>query len=235
MKKRHFVILIIAAVAAIVIMVFIYSGKIWPNDLFISRYSIRGIDVSNHQGKIDWTEVAGHKKIIFAYMKATEGSDYRDKYFEANWAAVSQTRLYKGAYHFFSESDSGYAQAMNFIETVPAESGCLPPVVDIEESRLDRETFRKELDDFLSLVEMAYGQKPIIYVSNLTYEKYIKGAYHANPVWIRGVVVPPGLRDGRKWLLWQYSNRGNIDGIGEFTDLNVFQGEMSDFAALLSE
>ncbi|EKR19417.1 glycosyl hydrolase family 25 domain protein [Leptospira interrogans serovar Pyrogenes str. 2006006960] len=60
------------------------SGKIWFVYPSTSQYPIRGIDVSNHQGKIDWTLVP-KSEISFVYIKATEGRDFKDKSFHLNW------------------------------------------------------------------------------------------------------------------------------------------------------
>lgn len=114
---------------------------------------VRGIDVSNHQKDIDWKQISQNKKVRFVFIKVTEGKDFRDKYFLTNWNDASQVGLYKGAYHYFTVRSSGKEQAENFIGLVPYEIGCLPPVVDIEESGLSKDTVKKELSDYLTLVE----------------------------------------------------------------------------------
>jgi lysozyme len=43
-----------------------------------------GVDVSSHQGTIDWDRVAADD-IEFAYVKATEGGDLVDARFDRNW------------------------------------------------------------------------------------------------------------------------------------------------------
>jgi lysozyme len=58
-----------------------------------------GIDVSHHQGPIDWSEVATDD-IAFAYIKTTEGSDVIDYRFGENWAGAAGAGLDRGAYHF---------------------------------------------------------------------------------------------------------------------------------------
>jgi lysozyme len=51
-----------------------------------------GIDVSNHQGSVDWSRVAADD-IRFAYVKATEGGDFVDSRFAANWAGARAAGL----------------------------------------------------------------------------------------------------------------------------------------------
>ena len=95
-----------------------------------TRFPVRGIDVSHHQGTIDWAAVVGDD-VAFAYLKASEGGDYRDREFQRNLAEVNRLGLPAGAYHFFTFCRSEVDQAQNFIEAVSAGIAQLPPVVDI--------------------------------------------------------------------------------------------------------
>jgi lysozyme len=62
-------------------------------------YPIHGIDVSKFQGDIDWNAVA-NSGIKFAWIKATEGGDYADARFQANWEGAKAAGIPHGAYHF---------------------------------------------------------------------------------------------------------------------------------------
>lgn len=63
------------------------SGKIWFVYPSREKYPIRGIDVSNHQGKIDWILVP-KSEISFVYIKASEGGNFKDKSFSYNWKSA---------------------------------------------------------------------------------------------------------------------------------------------------
>jgi lysozyme len=63
-------------------------------------YDVIGVDVSNHQGDIDWPILA-RTDIGLAYLKATEGGNFRDRRFQANWDGARKAGLPRGAYHFF--------------------------------------------------------------------------------------------------------------------------------------
>jgi lysozyme len=54
-----------------------------------SQRYVQGVDVSHHQGPIDWRALAG-SGVRFAYIKATEGSDYVDPAFAANWTEAAR-------------------------------------------------------------------------------------------------------------------------------------------------
>ena len=193
--------------------------------------------MSNHQGEIDWEEVKS-ERVDFVYIKATEGMDYKDKYFEFNWDESDKAGLLRGAYHFFTFGSTGAEQANNFIEMVPYDENALPPVIDLEftgnsKNVLDKESLQKELDDFIEALKNHYNKQPIIYVTHKSYEKYIKGSYHNTPIWIRNILRKPSLDDREEWLIWQYSNRGEVNGIDGFVDLNVFNGDRDRFKEVL--
>ncbi len=104
-----------------------YLGGWWiPNQPDLHVFPVRGIDVSHHQGTIDWKAVP-REKCQFVYIKATEGGDFRDRNFVENWRGSADAGLRRGAYHFFSLKTPGARQAANFIETVPLDPEALPP------------------------------------------------------------------------------------------------------------
>ncbi len=210
-----------------------HIGYIWFSEPSREEYPVRGIDVSEHQGSIDWQGVrqAGYD---FAFIKATEGLDHVDSAFHDNWEGAGEAGMTRGAYHFFTFRRTGAEQAANFIARVPAEAGCLPPAVDIElegnsADVPDRDSFRRELDVFLAELEGHYGRKPILYVNDESYQRFIMGAYPDYPVWVADVHRSPGLPGGRPWLFWQYEQGGRVDGIAGDVDLNVFNGTPEEF------
>ena len=78
-----------------------------------------GIDVSHWQGAIDWTMVAASGK-RFAYIKASESTDFVDPAFLQNRAGARAAGLYVGAYHFAQPSATAgdaVAEADHFIDT----------------------------------------------------------------------------------------------------------------------
>src|SRR6516225_7625957 len=103
-----------------------------------TKYSVHGIDVSRYQEYINWDTVRAvnvdNVQINFAYVKATEGLEDKDEFFDRNWKRMKGAGLTRGAYHFFLATKSGKDQAWNFIHTVKLESGDLPPVLDIEQA-----------------------------------------------------------------------------------------------------
>ena len=92
----------------------------------------QGIDVSHHQGGVNWNAVAA-SGISFTFIKATEGAHMTDAAFATYWNGARAAGIRRGAYHFFRPADSGIQQADFFLRTVGAfAEGDLPPILDWE-------------------------------------------------------------------------------------------------------
>lgn len=210
-----------------IILSFLYvNGYLRFNYPKTSHYPVRGIDVSHHQGKIEWNKIQ-EENIHFAFIKATEGGSYKDPEFTRNWDEASKAGLIKGAYHFFTFSRSGIEQARNFIGTVPVDPDSLPPVIDFEfvgksKKRPAKDVILKELFVLIRELEDTYGKTPIIYITYDSYDKYLKGQTGKYKVWIRDIFFTPNMPDGINWTFWQYSSHGRVKGINGPVDLNVF-------------
>lgn len=235
--KKLIIGLSIVVLVGLIGIVLLLKGVILLNYPSRQNYPVRGVDVSAYQGEINWETLAG-QGIRFAFIKATEGSTFVDPKFAVNFENASRTSLRIGAYHFFSYDSSGITQAENFIATVPKIDRQLPPVVDIEfygdkEANLpDITKTQAELKDLLFKIQNYYGVKPIIYVTDKTYDLYIKDVFQAYDIWIRSVYSNAHISDGRAWTFWQYSNRGRLKGykgVEKFIDLNVFSGSADEF------
>jgi lysozyme len=191
---------------------------------------VMGIDVSHYQGVIDWQKVSTDKNVRFAYIKATEGSTYRDPNFTRNWENAAQNGIIAGAYHFFSKKSSGSTQAKNFISTVPKQSGRLCPVVDVESTLLVQNSYKTQLDTFVNLVEAHYGKKPIFYVTNRVYS-LLYDDYADYPFWVVDYKGSPKVSE---WSFWQYSNKSSIAGISGYVDTDEYHGTLWEFENLLT-
>ena len=112
-------------------------------------YSVYGIDISHHQGEINWSKLKkgnpGEPPISFVYIKATEGSSHNDTRFAKNWNAAKKNGIARGAYHYFGTKTPGEKQARNFISKVTLEPGDLPPMVDVEDEPKNAAAYRLEL------------------------------------------------------------------------------------------
>ncbi|MFT6002758.1 MAG: lysozyme, partial [Flavobacteriales bacterium] len=102
-----------------------------------TQYKVHGIDVSHHQGRINWEMVNKMKdkdlSLDFAFIKATEGLSHKDRRFKYNWKNAKSQKIIRGAYHYFKPNVKAVKQANHFIRTVTLQKGDFPPVIDIEE------------------------------------------------------------------------------------------------------
>jgi len=202
------------------------------------NYLIHGIDVSKYQQTISWDAVREMKvkdvQLGFVFIKATEGIENTDPQFKRNWKKSKQAGMVRGAYHFFLATKDGREQADNFISSVNLEKGDLPPVVDIEQTYgVNQALLKKELKEWLDIVEYYYGVKPIIYTNVDFYSRYLGKDFNAYPLWAAHYYQYDTPRIERKWDFWQHSEEGRVNGILSKVDFNVFNGDSMQFRNIL--
>lgn len=189
---------------------------------------LEGIDVSNHQGNINWKDI-DQGAVNFAYIKATEGTTFIDKSFSKNWEASKEAGILRGAYHFFKAESDGKKQAEHFISVVPKEKNMLPPVIDIEEVGKDQAKFIVEIKEFAQIIEDHYGKKPILYINNQTYDLYARDFLTDYMIWY---AIYKGNPPMKNWILWQYTDQGSSKGIDGPVDFNKFNGDKNEIMLL---
>ena len=200
-------------------------------------YQVHGIDISHYQGEIDWNMLKQTRSarfpVRFIFMKSTEGGDYSDKTFQANFDSARAHGFIRGAYHFYNPKTDPVKQADFFIHTVRLEKGDLPPVLDIEKKGKDTRKLQNDLKVWLRKVEAHYGVKPIIYASYKFKTKYLTDSvFNAYSYWIAHYYVDSVRYEG-DWKFWQHTDVGTLPGISEQVDLNIYNGSMNSLDSLL--
>ena len=192
---------------------------------------IFGIDVSHHQGDINWNKVKKwkDKSIQFVYIKATEGATLVDKTYEKNFKGAKENNILTGSYHYFRTTSSVKDQFKNFIQTISKEDQDLIPMIDVEEKKNWNNTeFHKNFKEFLGLIENHFGQKPMIYTVNSFYNINLSGKYNDYHFLIgRYGKNSPNMRDKSNWTIWQFSETGKVDGIPKMVDIDVINSKFS--------
>lgn len=204
-------------------------------------YTTFGVDVSRHQGIIDWTKLSnqyfGKHNFTFAFIKASEGGVWKDGMFRYNWERANETSLLVGAYHFYRPGIEPKKQIANFTSQVKLYSGHLPPVLDVEKISPSYSISRQR-EEILTILEgfkKQYNVTPIIYTNKQIYLNIIN---HVNfkryPIWLAHYDgnVP---NSNFKWKFWQLSERGIVDGVDEYVDINIFNGNIHDLRKLQIE
>jgi len=218
----------------------------------ISIY-VQGIDVSHHQGDINWSKVygAGYR---FAFAKATEG-DHRppviiDPNFVTNMENGREAGLLMGAYHLaHPETNNATDEALFFVSVASTylNESYLRPALDLEQEVVNKviaekgeEEGKKYLSNWvetwISTVKEETGVEPIIYVGSTTTRNYLNDSIAKYDLWIAHWTYDPAISPETgiwaSWDFWQWSNEskyaplGYVPGIAGNVDLDLFNGYM---------
>jgi lysozyme len=225
-----------AAAGLLVLLFFaVKTKRLQINRWIVSDTDHVGVDISEYQADVDM-DTLREQGITFIYMKATEGSGHVDGRFAQNWKNAQESGIPAGAYHFFSFDSDGKIQAQHFIDVVGDLNGDLIPAVDVEwygdkeKNPPEKEEVVESLRRFVELIEKEYGVKPLIYASGDVYDRYIKGEFDDCLRWVRSVYYPVSWDADDNWVIWQYSDRGIMDGYSggeQYIDLNVLNTKFS--------
>ena len=232
----------------------------WKQDRFLGerlRYTserIYGIDISRHQHEkgrkrfaINWRNLRitslgpRHNTegetfpVSFIYIKSTEGTTVRNRYFLKDYAAARAQGIHVGAYHFFSLKSSALAQATYFVNSTLFREGDFPPVLDVEPTEAqirkiggDEELMRR-IRTFMEYVERRTHMRPILYINQMFVNRHMGSAADIKQrynVWIaRYGQYKPDV----KLVYWQLTPEGRVNGITGPVDINVFNGYQGQY------
>lgn len=206
---------------------------------------IKGIDISQHQGSVDWGKIeAAYKsgEIGFVSVRAGYGGGGRDKQFERNWNELRARGIPRNAYFFMYPGRSvGVVQASEFYNIVgPLQAG-ESIMLDFEgDPTYGRNLNQSDVDwsvDFLNKAHDLFGVKPLIYMNSndnnrLNWDRVVAldvGLWIANYGPNNGQPnTRPGSGKWPFWAIWQYTSKGNVAGIGP-VDTNIFSGDQTAF------
>jgi lysozyme len=184
-----------------------------------------GIDVSHHNGKINWDQVPD---VDFVYIKATEGATYVDPVYQQNINGARARKFRVGAYHYFRTTSSVQKQFENYKKHVMKSDIDLIPMVDVEECKKWSATqFQDSLMRFIQLVKSHYGKAPMIYSVNTFYNKYCAPRFNNFHLIIgRYGNEKPFIKGKGTYTIWQKSQTRKLSGIPKEVDIDVFRKEV---------
>ncbi len=192
----------------------------------IDNYQVKGVDVSSHNGEIDFNMLAS-QGIEFAYIKSTEGTDFKDQKFHSNYRKATGAGLKVGVYHFFRFDTPGYMQALNVINSLRGKKLDLPVAIDIEDwtnpSGVKTDSIARQVEVMADMLE-EQGYKVLIYTNKDGYARYYRNRLEKYPLWLCSFT---DIDDKYGCVLWQYSHRGKLKGVERLVDLNLFTGNDS--------
>ncbi len=197
----------------------------------ISTPTYLGMDVSAWQGYINY-EKAKEDGIEYVYIKATEGTWYTDSYLQYNYENAKKQNLKIGVYHFVraTNENEAKAEARYFANAISGMEIDCKLAMDFEEfGNLSIEEINKISFAFLNETQRITGKEMVIY-SNTNDAIHIFTQELANqyPLWVANYGVNEPYDNGKwnSWVGFQYTSRGNINGVNGYVDLNRFTKEI---------
>jgi GH25 family lysozyme M1 (1,4-beta-N-acetylmuramidase) len=197
------------------------------------RVSRTGIDVSSHQGSINWGAVAADS-IEFAFIRLghrgfTEGQIYLDEYFEDNYRGATEANIPVGVY-FFSQAldeEEARAEARFVLEHLADRALNYPVVYDFEpvadaQGRANHLSEHQLTSNALAFCETIEGAnyETMLYGNAGDISRYYLEILAGRDIWFAeyGATFPNGQFD---FTIWQYSNSGQVAGIARNVDMNI--------------
>ncbi|MEU7182583.1 MULTISPECIES: lysozyme [Streptomyces] len=204
--------------------------------------NVSGVDVSSHNGDVDWPAMR-ESGVRFAYVKATEGTGYKNPYFTQQYKGAYDADMIHGAYHFaLPDHSSGAEQATYFAHHGGGwtkDGKTLPGALDMEYNPYGDTCYGKSASAMVSWIAEFFrtyrektGRDAIIYTSANWWKQCTEesGKFgKTNPLWVPRYGTSVGtLPAGWKYhTIWQYTSTGQTVG-----DRNRFNGAYSRLKAL---
>lgn len=201
---------------------------------------VKGIDVSSWQGEIDWSKVS--KQADFAIVRVLEASVGEDDYAYNNLKGCEENNLSAGCYWFSyaltpEEAEQEAQKVVDILDSYQQDFNVkleYPIFIDIEWSdqlALGENSIREIVEAAAKVIEN-HGYTFGVYINSGNYEM-VQGCGY--PLWMTSSESYNKKTDFDKFkqdsfsilyktnnekTMWQYSQRGTIDGINGEVDIN---------------
>ena len=187
--------------------------------------TLKGIDVSEYQGVIDWAKVA-KDGVQFAVIRAGYGRELsqKDKYFERNYAGAKAAGIQVGAY-WYSYADSvgrGEQEAKTCLKVLEGKRFDLPIFFDQEYEpeilKLSNNSRTNIILKFVQTIKAAGYECGLYSSTNFITTKLRANRLTTYPLWL----AEYGSKlhyTGKVWA-WQYTSKGRVAGIRGNVDCN---------------
>lgn len=202
--------------------------KYYNDDQYTSRI---GIDVSEHQGTIDWKKVK-NAGIQFAMIRIgfsgeKDGTITEDSCFEQNLKNAKAAGLDVGVYFYSNavSTDEAVAEAKFIIEKIRRRGVRYPVCFDMEVEQNSRDSAltskqRTEISTAFCQVISQNGHKPILYGNPTYFSSNVDLSYLTEyDLWLAHYVNISSFP--YKFMMWQYSSTGKLPGISTSCDMDI--------------
>jgi lysozyme len=198
-----------------------------------------GLDVYSGNGTMNWTKIAAAGK-TFAFVKATEGTDFEDPDLGYNEANGTATGMYIGCYDFaHPELNTPAEEAEYFVDYASQyhafSAGHMVPALDMETgdgASVGTASLSVWCNDWCADVYALTGVHPVIYTGTDFASDYLNSSVIDNPLWIASpsnnpTTDPSIISPWTQWTFWQYG-QGAVNGDpASVADLDKYNGTLA--------
>ncbi len=192
-----------------------------------------GVDVSKHQGNINWNRVAtagiDYAIVRLGFRGYKNGAIVKDEYYDQNMSGANAAQIPVGVY-FYSQAinyDEGVEEAQFVLNNLGGYAINYPIVYDTEDAaqenaRTNNISVTDRTDALVGFCETikAAGYEPVVYAGKnwiaLSLDMERLKTYK---LWYAQYADVPELP--YNFIMWQYTNKGTVDGINGEVDLNI--------------
>ena len=185
-----------------------------------------GIDVSNWQGNINFAEVKSDG-IQVVYIKASEGANYIDPFFEQNYQGAKENGLLIGVYHYLTATsvEEARVQANFFGSVISGKNLDCKLAMDFESfGNLNIDEINQISLVFLEQIQAITGKEPVVYSDTFNATNTFGSQVANYPLWVAQYGVSEPTENGKwdTWVGFQFTDEGVVAGIDGFVDRDKF-------------
>lgn len=195
---------------------------------------LKGVDISYAQGTVDFDKLC--KAVDFVIIRSSYGVGYYDSFFDRNRSEAKRTNLIRGIYHYaYPQYNSATNEANYFTSKVGNLMQNEFLVLDLEEKCDNPVQWAKE---FLDRLSQLYPSHKAFFYSYLSYiQSHDFTPLNSYPFWLAWYTFNtsstlPNL--GLNEIIWQYSDKGNVDGVSGLLDLDIVKVDRNKFLSYIN-
>lgn len=199
----------------------------------VSNDTYEGIDVSDWQGYIDYGKVK-QAGVEIVYIKASQGTNLKDAYFDINYENAKNNGLKVGFYHFLTATNTQEAEkeAQFFASVISKKTPDCKLALDYEIfGGVSSTEINNIATVFLETTKRLTNKEVILYSdlynARTVFSRELADTY---PLWLADYTDAKNLQEQQanweNWAGWQYTDRGVVDGISGYVDRDKYAKEI---------
>ena len=218
------------------------AGKFWKFNATTGAFEkhvrqIRVIDISTHNGVIDWNKVKASNQVDGVILRLGYGQRFIDSRFSYNKSELERLGIPYSVYLFsYAENKTEAQKEADFVvrtiqnEAVKIASNIFSVYYDLEDWEItstgensygiNQDTYGQMITTFVNTIESKLGVKGRVYASKNYIETRFPVYARDYATWVaqwNDTITYKGNYEG-----WQYSSTGTVPGINGNVDMNIF-------------